>query len=419
MFQWIKTNRLGIGIALNALGVSIAIVCKEMLRLDSSVVTNLVYVLALLFTVDWNNLFLKHTLRFSKDMWWLLAFQVFIFLYAVIADASLMGSESSIVYTLYVIAYIIALLTNNGTIDGESFIKFIIVVTAFLNLIVFGLIVSGQTDLGSVYVRTLTYGTDRSSLSSVPLYYILAFICYKPRKLLDRIITILILFLSVYNMLACVRRTVYIIVIVCLIVWIVKSINFQSIERQKFIKCMVAIIIIICVFRIVYSIEWVQNIVNRSFESLTTGLATFFDDSAADASVTIRNTNRALAIQDYKENSIVQLIFGRGYAYMWIDLPFFEAFLDLGLIGGFAYLYFTGVLVVKEVLKKRAFTRGEWFIVFNAISVLISGFVSGMPYGYGKYCPIASFIFVIIMGKLGGETNEIVDDGSRNSMDDL
>ena len=134
---------------------------------------------------------------------------------------------------------------------------------------------------------------------------------------------------------------------------------------------------------------------DRSLNALLNGINTFFDSNNGDASVMIRNENRELALNAYRNNNIFQYFFGRGYGYMWIDFPLFEAFLDLGIIAGFVYFYLTFYLVLKQTIFKKSFSQFEYIVLFGAIAVSLSGFASGMPYGNTKYCPIILFLYFI------------------------
>lgn len=391
----VKKNKfIEIGIILNILAVSIAIVLKEVLKIDSSNITYIIYFLSVVLTTNWKALFKKNGIRLTKKIVLLLALQIYILICAFFSSAPLMGSSFATVYTLFVIVYIFSLSTNITTIDEEKFMSFYIIITSILSCLSFLIVFSNQSDITNMKVTTLENGAERSTLASVSLFYLFVFLVYKPKRKIIRVLLSITFGFALCNMLICNRRIVYITALVCTLVYFWKN-KKKALKFRNIAFLLVFIPVIIIIFRILLSIGWVNNMFDRSLNALLNGINTFFDSNNGDASVMIRNENRELALNAYRNNNIFQYFFGRGYGYMWIDFPLFEAFLDLGIIAGFVYFYLTFYLVLKQTIFKKSFSQFEYIVLFGAIAVSLSGFASGMPYGNTKYCPIILFLYFI------------------------
>ena len=66
-----------------------------------------------------------------------------------------------------------------------------------------------------------------------------------------------------------------------------------------------------------------------------------------------RRENANLMWNEYVNSfSCLEYLFGKGYAYRQIDLPYFEAFVDLGMFGGIFYLILQLILPIKFILIK-------------------------------------------------------------------
>lgn len=141
-----------------------------------------------------------------------------------------------------------------------------------------------------------------------------------------------------------------------------------------------------------------RNVLISSFESLKSGLLTLFGGDAQDAAVSMRNTSRAAAMQDFASNTAWQWLFGRGYAYAWIDFPILQAFLDLGLLAGFVFFGYFIVLPLVMIFCKVKYQPFEKLLICYMILTMLNCFISGTCYGHMKYCPLIIFIYVIVDG---------------------
>lgn len=80
----------------------------------------------------------------------------------------------------------------------------------------------------------------------------------------------------------------------------------------------------------------------------------------------------------------------------WLDIPILQAYLDMGIIGFFFYLYYVLLLPIISIIKASATNVAIQFASFNAFYSIFSAFNSGNPYGYNKWIPIVVLVFVLI-----------------------
>lgn len=390
-----KKKFLEIGIALNILAVSISIILKEILQNDSPIITNVLLSISIVLIVDWDSIFSCIWIKKSINIGIVLFLQIYIIFSALFVGTTLFNSNAALIYTIYVIVFLFALMTNHNTcLNEEFFMRLVLVVAAILNVVAFVLIVGKERNFDRLdqNVINMAGGAERSTLSGIPFFFIIAFMA-DFQKVKKNKIWWIFLIISLINMFACNRRTVYVSVIMCLIIAIIK--NNVIINKKKIYNIFFATIIVLIIFHIIMSIKWINDLLQFSVDSLNTGLKTFFSNEYGDASVLIRNRNRRLAIDCFNSNSIIQWIFGRGYAFMWIDFPILEAFLDLGILSGSIYLYLFVFFPIKSIIKINKPSRMQMFMIFYMVASVASSFSSGMPYGYTKYCPLIIFIFVI------------------------
>lgn len=385
------------GLILNILGVSISIILKKLTGNDSSVVTNAILAISILLVIDWNRVLLTPVIIKSTIYALIFVLQLYIIWSAILAETPLLNSSNALIYTIYVVVFFFALTINQRQLDEHYIMVCMLYVTAVLNVIAFILIIQNG---GTLYmlnesVVSMEGGIERSTLSGIPFYYIVAFLTSSKEIRKNKIWWIL-MGVALINMLACNRRTVYLSVLFCLILLLIKRplITF-NVTKERLFHYAVAILAIVIVFKSLNSISWINEMVTYSLESLNRGINTFFSNEYEDASVLVRNQNRELALGYLKDNTMIQWLFGRGYAFKWIDFPILEAVLDLGMIMGGIYTFLFVVYPIVGILKLKKPSDFELFISACMISALLSSFSSGMPYGYTKYCPLILFAYVL------------------------
>lgn len=76
-----------------------------------------------------------------------------------------------------------------------------------------------------------------------------------------------------------------------------------------------------------------------------------------------------------KEQRCLQFLFGRGYMHSWVDMPFFQAFIDLGVFGGIVFSIIMFVVPLKYLWKKTnsaAVMAAQYFTVLSMIDGLFN-----------------------------------------------
>lgn len=394
----IKDNKLfAWGIILNVLGVSISIIFKEVTGYDSSTVTNLILIASLLFIIDWKNAVFAPQIKKYFIYALIVILQFYIICSGIWVGAPILRSGSnSLRYTLYVMAFFFAVATNRTIFDEQYLMTRVLYITAVMNVITCIMIIQNGESLFDLNqsVISMDGGVERSTLSGIPFYYILAF-STTSRETRKNKIWWLFLAISLLNMFACNRRTIYVSIIICLVMLVLKRPVTVNMTPGKLLRISVMILGIVILFNVLSRIPWLDELISYSVESLDRGIRTFFSNEYEDPSVLARNQNRAAALAYLQNNSLTNWIFGRGYTFMWIDFPVLEAVLDLGIIMGAIYAVLFVLYPVVRILKSRNMSDFELFISACMLSTMLSSFSSGMPYGYTKYCPLILFAYLM------------------------
>ena len=116
------------------------------------------------------------------------------------------------------------------------------------------------------------------------------------------------------------------------------------------------------------------------------GLKTYLGNERSDMSAGYRRSRIESIPNEYWNNStLIQFVFGRGYNTDWLDIPYLQAFWDLGLIGGIWFLYIQGIAPLKHVFKRPSNPAVE-FAQYYTIFRLVQNFSNGTP--YGNFLPV-------------------------------
>lgn len=251
-------------------------------------------------------------------------------------------------------------------------------------------ITAGFGVLLSKIEETSTSPVSRATTAFIGYFgylFALTFVCNSRKKSVARIVIILsslmVIFLST-------RRSVLLATFISTIIHLK---NKYSIESQKRLLNQLAgwflLLFVIVVF--VMTNQYIRENVLYAFDSFMRGLTTYtgYDDS--DLAASYRYERIITIPKEYFNSSVAQFLFGRGYNSDWLDIPFLQAFWDLGLFGGIWFLIIQGIRPLTHLMKKPVNNITE-FAQYYALLRIVQNFSNGTP--YGNFLPIV-FLYTV------------------------
>ena len=235
---------------------------------------------------------------------------------------------------------------------------------------------------------------ERFTMSSACLTNIICSLFLSRKARWVQIIAVLSIILDFYIITLIGKRTPLIISFVIVVSYLLK--NRISFKLSYVVYAILIYFIVVYVFfrNSVVNVQLTSVIDNigRGVEDMISGSET--DDFG---SAVARYEARVFAIDYIRFNfSPLNYIFGGGYMVKWLDIPILQAYLDMGIIGFFFYLYYVLLLPIISIIKASATNVAIQFASFNAFYSIFSAFNSGNPYGYNKWIPIVVLVFVLI-----------------------
>lgn len=235
---------------------------------------------------------------------------------------------------------------------------------------------------------------ERFTMSSACLTNIICSLFLSRKARWVQIIAVLSIILDFYIITLIGKRTPLIISFVIVVSYLLK--NRISFKLSYIVYAILIYFIVVYVFfrNSVVNVQLTSVIDNigRGVEDMISGSET--DDFG---SAVARYEARVFAIDYIRFNfSPLNYIFGGGYMVKWLDIPILQAYLDMGIIGFFFYLYYVLLLPIISIIKASATNVAIQFASFNAFYSIFSAFNSGNPYGYNKWIPIVVLVFVLI-----------------------
>lgn len=113
MLNRLKQHKLELGIILANLGIQFSVITKELFPFITLDLTNIVFFASLLLTANFSNVLSLKIMKFSKIMVAILIYNLYVLLMAYNAGVGMFTQIKGMIYTLYVIAFIFCLMTND------------------------------------------------------------------------------------------------------------------------------------------------------------------------------------------------------------------------------------------------------------------------------------------------------------------
>ena len=190
------------------------------------------------------------------------------------------------------------------------------------------------------------------------------------------------------------KRTPLIIGILCLLYAMYINRNNQRNRNIKSIYIYVSIfVVLICIFTNEILYQSIVNIFNGIFKGVNDLVfGASFDEAN---STSIRYNARQSAIDDIMNFSLMELFFGKGYMYRWIDIPLMQAYMDMGILG---FLLFARNIIVFPLICMKRYAVNNRRIMWATLICfygLFGALTTGTPYGHGKWLFLAVLLFVL------------------------
>jgi hypothetical protein len=382
-FKFIKHE---IGIMLVLLGIPISSVLNEYTK-GQYEITNFVLLISLLLITNFQKIF-SLSITITRRNAVILLFQFYIILIQIIAKQDLFTQASGMIYNIYII-FIIFAVSSSGKIEKSSeFIKLVWITTGVFNCLTSYLITNG---LETFYIRggtLLEYGADRLTLSNLGFFFVISslIVDFRKNKLINAL-KVIFWISTIYNLLFFNRRsnTIYCLIIILLHFFCYnrKTVKINVIKPLVWIF-FVSITILIIILIIPNVVERISDVSN----SILSAIKSFLGIEKTDVSGNIRYMLRTNVVNLLLENtSFEQWIFGRGYMFKYLDFPFLQAIVDMGLIFGFIYICIQTIFPFNSWKSKN---NDPAFKFFQYCSMLFffSNFSAGIPYGYDKFAQL-------------------------------
>lgn len=387
-----------IGILFCLIGIPISSVINEYLKGRN--ITNIILLLSLFLIFNVGHI---NKVKKNDDLLILLIFQIYVIGIALLADQSLFEEACGLIYTLFMIAIICLGSTQNKIEDPKHFINTIWWILGIFNFLLFGLITQGGTALAFQSKVRLNYGADRITLSKLSFSFLIVELLRGEngkRNELDIIFTLI----TVCNIIYCNRRSTIIYFLIVYILHYIYYLPTLKILNKNSTKCILKIMLnILAVIAgtaiLFYFVPDLKEKIIYYINSTMNAISTISGRTSSDPSAQVRNELRYQALERLKNHtSLFKLLIGRGYMDNYLDFPFLQAFIDMGLMS-IVYIMLQAVLPIKYWFN-RTTNVAERFFQYYSMMFFFDNFFAGIPYGYGKFVPLF-FLFtqVNVKGK--------------------
>lgn len=393
MKQLFREHRMEIGIILALAGIQFSIIIKEILGNSAIELTNILFAASVLFVIDYKNLFKFQIYRMNGITLAVFLYNVYAFTLGMMAGYSMWQSVSGLIYTLYIIAFILALTTNNKPLNGDFLIKAMWLSTGIFSVLLCYLVSDGFQYFGNS-IMTLSGGADRLSLSVIAFYQLCAALLYHAKNKYLLALKVVFICFALYDVMICSRRGLMVAMIIVVFYhwW---SRMRGEIKAASIVKVFGTIICAFLLGALLGKIfPGLPELISTYWNRLASGVGTYFGSSTygIDAAASSRNNALNSFWSDFTSGSISEMVLGHGYVFWWRDLPYLEAFLDLGIVGGVWYLWIQ-LFYPITILLKRINSQGLRFAQYFAILNISYNLYSGVPYGNYKFVGLILLVY--------------------------
>lgn len=384
----VRNQRLSLGVVLSICGISIGGLIKLAIGINYSWISSIIVVATVYLLFDIRHLSaLRHL---PKGIFSIYLYSLYTICLAIFCGAPFSGSTISVVYQIVYFIQIVLIFSLSKNYDSNEFLRiafWIMGVSAIVTIILIN-IKGFSVGYGVLLSRTdEANAVSRATTGFIAYYGICVALTYKPRNSLESIAKIVFFLVSLVVLIMSSRRSSLLAFIIILVLYYRNRRGEIKFDRHKLIRIMLFVFVIIGIAIVIFRMnETLQSAFERAWNSLLNGFQTYLGKESTDMSAGYRRA-RIESIPDeyFNHSSFSQFVFGRGYNTDWLDIPYLQAFWDLGLIGGIWFLYIQGIAPFCHVIKKPNNSVIE-FAQYYVILQLIQNFANGTP--YGNFLPI-------------------------------
>jgi hypothetical protein len=393
-----KINWHLVGIALVCVGIQLGMLLSFFIPTFPGMAT--VMALSILLTLDYKSLVKRRMPSCNQILVICISFQIIMLLYLYFCMGKLNAGFG--LYHFYVIALIVALSSLKRDMDISSFPNYLYVIS-FPLLILEAWLCNKGLVVGHIAWEqrqaNAAYSLEPFAFAQGALINIFAVMSIKLPSNYKRLLTFVSVLLGIYIMLECGKRTpmlVFFVGIILFFYW--KGLISVKVKKKTLIVFVLCISFICIAFLF---IQWFQEKVMFFLNNIYAGVLNLMGDTSVQdstGSAFERVGYRNFAYNYINDNfDLLNIMFGGGYAILWLDNPLLQSFLDMGLLGcclySFLILFYPArLLLIKS--DEPAFVLARLLSLYAILSV----FNSGHPYMWIKYAPIC--ILSVVFCKL-------------------
>lgn len=401
MWKYIRTHNLELGIIIANIGTQISVITKEFIPCVRFNLTYVMFFLSLLFLINRTVFFNTKFPRPSGMMGAILFYNIYAVINGLLMDVSVFNGNDALIFTFYIIALWICINTNQREIDGHFLVTTMWWITGIYSCLLFYVLTNHFNNLEGISFTFLPSGADRLTLSVMGFMHLCTALLYEAHTLTRKGIKYLFSFIAFYDLMVCSRRGL----LVALILIILYQVYVRYDEKITEKKLRVLLInftgvLFILSIAMLTKPEILAGI-ERYIQRLINGVNTYFGNFSGgiDPAAEARNIVMNSVPQQYLASDIKTILFGNGYGYQQLDIPYLQAFTDLGLIGGLYYFVIQCIFPVGILLKKEK-DQGINLLKYIGIMTVTYNLYSGVPYGHYKFVGLILLIYAVKRKKL-------------------
>lgn len=395
MWKYIRTHHLELGIIVANIGTQISVITKEFIPFGGVNLTYGMFFLSLLLLTDYT-IILKF--RFPKPsgvMCSILFYNIYAVLNGLVMNVAIFKGNDALIFTFYVIAMWICINTNRKSIDSRFLVTTMWWITGIYSCFLFYILTNHFRNLAGIRFTFLPSGADRLTLSVMGFMHLCTALLYEASTLSRRGMKCLFAIIAFYDLTICSRRGLLVALILIIIYQIYIRYD-EAITQKKLLLFLTNTLGILLIITVIFLVKpEIFSAIEEYSQRLIKGINTYFGNFSGgiDPAAEARNIVMSSVPQQYFSSDVITILFGNGYGYRQLDIPYLQAFTDLGLIGGLYYFVIQCVYPIK-ILLKREKDRGINLLKYIGIMTITYNLYSSVPYGHYKFVGLILLIYV-------------------------
>ncbi len=376
----VTNTRQIIGLILAISGISCMGIVKVLIGVNTNTLSVIIIISSLLLTINYELLRRGILLMPYSDMGLFTLFSIVSLAYCVLSGSVDPMSHYGIVYQVFYFVQIVAV-WNLQEIDERIFTKLFFWFEAIANLLAAYVVLTNYMRTGILFFNNLGNETiNRSTVGALSFTLVCALLVYPAENQAEKAIKVIMWGVGFFNLTTSSRRTVILSLILVAILHLRNQ--RRGIEIRTFIIILLGLIVIVPAIILAFNrISVLKDMLDHTLKILNSGINTMLGRSQEDMSAIYRRNGMGVLLQEYlHESSFMQIIFGRGYMKGWVDLPYLQAFYDMGIIGGVLFIAAHMIIPIKYLVR-RVDNPGSRIAQYLVALQFVENFVSGTPYG--------------------------------------